>query len=204
MNEVFHDTELNERWMPTRNPFLLRIFDSLLPGWIAPVAVFMTAIVISILLESKKSFVILSIVGILFGLPVILSLWIALILPSGFLGLFSSINRLFTLLRSPAFDGSQLFLVPAVFISKVVYASLSHGNLSYSARLSILICSCVAIALSIPFIVNYADRKELLGQMLLVYGLELVGFISITLNDYAKAGAGRRRRNEEKKQERNY
>ncbi len=192
MAEIYHDIELGEGWNPKRNPLLLRIFDSLLSKWIAPVAIFMLAIVVSILLEGKTPFIILSIAGIPLGLVMILPLWITLILPSGFLGLFISINRLFLLLRSAAFDGSQLLLIPAVFLSKILYVSLEHGNLSYRARLSLLISSCVVIALGIFLIGSYAGRRGLLGQMLLVYSLELFLFISITLNDYSRT---RRRRN---------
>ena len=192
MAEIFHDIELNESWEPKRNPLLLRIFESLLPRWIAPIAVFTTAVVISILLESKTPFRIISLLGVPLGLLMILPLWITLVIPSGFLGLISPINRLFTLLRSSAFDGSQLLLIPAVFLSKIIYVSLTHGNLSYRVRLSIFIASCIVIISGIFMVGCYVARNDLLGQTILVYGLELFIFISITLNDYSRT---RRRRN---------
>ena len=87
MAEIFHDIELEKGWTPKRNPLMLRVFDSLLPRWIAPLAVFMAAIIISILLESKTPFRIISLLGVPLGLLMILPLWITLVIPSGFLGL---------------------------------------------------------------------------------------------------------------------
>jgi len=194
MAEIFHDIELGESWTPKRNPLLLRVFDSLLPRWIAPIAVFMAAIIISILLESKIPFRIISLLGVPLGLLMILPLWITLVIPSGFLGLLNQINRLFTLLRSSAFDGSQLLLIPTVFLSKIIYVSLTHGNLSYRIRLSIFIASCTVIVSGILIIGCYAAKNDLLGQTMLAYGLELFIFIAITLNDYTRV-ARRRRRN---------
>lgn len=90
-------------------------------------------------------------------------------------------------------------LIPAVIISKVIYVSLKHGNLSYRARLRVLIGAVMVIIFSAFVIGLYSNMISVAGQALIVYGLEFFLFVNIMLNDYTKAIKRRRVRRNRKR-----
>ena len=91
MNIPF-DIELNQEWKAKRHPFLLAVFETFLPHVLMPLAVFSSAIVMSIGWDFSFS-PIVSIAGFPIALIVLLVLWVTGMLTiSLLLGQFHFVN----------------------------------------------------------------------------------------------------------------
>ena len=181
-----HDIELNQEWMTKRHVLLFAIFETFLPQVLMPLAVFSSAIAMSIGWDFSFSPVVF-LAGFPITLIVLLVMWITGMLTFGlFLGQASFINSLFKLLPLTEYEASQLFIMPFLYAAKMLYVALRHGNMNYSARLFMLIASCFLIYRnSDVFMENYVE-KDLWLQAGFVYSVEFCIFIALMRHNFSK------------------
>lgn len=180
------DIELNLEWKAKRNPVLFAIFEAFLPNVLMPLAVFSSAIVMSIGWDFSFSPVVF-LAGFPISLIVLLVMWIAGMFTFGlFLGQAIFVNSLFKLLPLTEFHASQLFIMPFLYGAKMLYVALKHGNMNYSARLFMLIASCFLICRNANiFMENYVE-KLLWLQAGFVYLIELIIFLAVMRHEFGR------------------
>jgi hypothetical protein len=180
------DIELNQEWKAKRHPVLFAVFETFLPQVLMPLAVFSSAIAMSIGWDFSFSPIVF-LAGFPISLIVLLVMWITGMLTFGlFCGQASFINSLFKLVPLTEFETSQLFIMPFLYGAKMLYVALKHGNMNYSARLFLLIASCFLIYRnSDVFMGNYVE-KDLWLQAGFVYLVEFCIFIALMRHNFSK------------------
>ena len=185
MNIPF-DIELNQEWKAKRHPVLFAVFESFLPRVLMPLAVFSSAVAMSIHFDFSFS-PIVGIAGFPIAFIVLLVLWIAGMFSFGlFLGQFHFVNSLFSLLSLTEFRASQIFIMPFLYLAKMLYVALKYGNMNYSARLFMLIASCFLICRNADmFMKNYVE-KFLWLQVGFVYLIEFIIFLAVIKHEFGE------------------
>ena len=180
------DIELNEEWKAKRHPALFAIFETFLPGILMPLAVFSSAIAMSIGWDFSFS-PIVGIAGFPISLIILLVLWIAGMLSFGlFLGQWTFVNAIFSLLPLTEFRASQIFIMPFLYLAKMLYVALKHGNMNYFARLFMLIASFFLICRNADmFMKNYVE-KFLWLQAGIVYLIEFIIFLAVIRHEFGE------------------
>jgi hypothetical protein len=180
------DIELNQEWKAKRHPVLFAVFETFLPQVLMPLAVFSSAIAMSIGWDFSFSPIVF-LAGFPISLIVLLVMWIAGMLTFGlFLGQASFINSLFKLLPLTEYEASQLFIMPFLYAAKMLYVALRHGNMNYSARLFLLIASCFLIYRNSDiFMGNYVE-KDLWLQAGFVYSVEFLIFLAVMKHEFGR------------------
>lgn len=185
MEEITENIELNESWQAKKNPFLLLVFETFLPFLLMPIAVFTTAVSISIIFKGMD-IPVLNFLGFPVGFLMILALWIFSMLTIAiFLGKFHFANSIFSLLGLKEFRTSQMLLLIAVFASKMIYSAITYGNPSFTMRLAMLIVSCVAVLVNTIIISLYAVKSGLPEQFYYVYAVEFILFSAMTILEFS-------------------
>ncbi|MDP1854208.1 MAG: hypothetical protein Q8L26_08430 [Candidatus Omnitrophota bacterium] len=185
MDEAIEDIELDENFKPKRNPLLLFVFDTLLPYFIMPLAVFSSAVSLSIIFKGMNFFfhsfagwpvsLLLMTALWLFSLPIALVSW-----------KFSFFNSLFCLLPFNEFRAGQALILIAVFASKMLFITLRHGNLNYRARLGIFIACCVLVTFNLIITATHAAASGRIAQFCYVYAVEFILFVAMTAYEFGK------------------
>lgn len=185
MEELAENIELNESWQTKKNPFLFLVFETLLPFLLMPLAIFTTAISISIIFKGIDMPV-LNFLGFPAALVMVLALWIFSMLTIAlFLGKFHFANSIFSLLGLKEFRTGQLLLLIAVFASKMIYSAITYGNPSFTMRLAMLIGSCIAVLINTVIIALYAAKSGLPEQFYYVYAVEFILFSVMTILEFS-------------------
>lgn len=186
MDKILENIELDENFEPKRNPLLLLVFDAILPFFLVPLAVFSSAVSLSLIFKGMNFFfhsfagwpvsLLLMVVLWLFSLPIALVSW-----------KFSFFNSLFCLLPFNAFRAGQVLILVAVFASKVLFITSRHGNLNYRARFGIFIACCVLLVFNLAITVTYAAASERFLQCCYAYAVEFILFAAMTVYEFGKA-----------------
>lgn len=186
MEEITENIELNESWQAKKNPFLFLVFETFLPFLLMPLAVFTTAVSISIVFRGMDMPV-LNFLGFPAALVMLLALWVFSMLTIAlFLGKFHFANSIFSLLGLKEFRTSQILVLIAVFASKMLYSVIAYGNPSFTMRLVMLIVSCVAVLINIIIIAMHAVKSGLAGQFYYVYAVEFILFVAMTIYEFGR------------------
>ena len=186
------DIELNREWKAKRNPLLFAVFETFLPHALMPLAVFLAGVVMSIGWDFSFS-PIVGIAGFPFSLIVLLVLWFAGMFTLGlFLGQFHFVNSLFSLLPLTEFRASQLFIIPFLYLAKMLYVALRHGNMNYFARLFLLIASCFLICRNADVIMQHYADKSVALQAGFVYLIEFFIFYAVMRHEFGRNGKKRK------------
>lgn len=182
-----HDIELNHEWRTKRHPVLFAVFESFLPYVLMPLAVFSSAIAMSIGWDFSFSPIVF-LAGFPISLIALIVMWVTGMLTFGlFLGQASFINSLFKLLPLTEFHASQLFIMPFLYGAKMLYVALRHGNMNYSARLFLLISSCFLIYRNSDiFMGNYVEKFVWL-QAGFVYSVEFLIFLAVMRHEFGRS-----------------
>lgn len=181
-----HDIELDHEWRTKRHPVLFAVFESFLPNVLMPLAVFSSAIAMSIGWDFSFSPVVF-LAGFPISLIALLVMWISGMLTIGlFFGQSSFVNSLFKLLPLTEFHASQLFIMPFLYAAKMLYTALKHGNMSYSARLFMLIASCFLVCQNADMLMNSYAEKDLSLQAGFVYSVEFLIFIAVVRHEFGR------------------
>lgn len=185
MEEITENIELNDNWQAKKNPFLFLVFESLLPFLIMPLAVFTTAVSISIIFKGMDVPV-SNFLGFPVALMMVLALWIFSMLTIAlFFGKFHFANSIFSLLGFKEFRTGQVLLLIAVFASKMIYSAITYGNPSFTMRLAMLIVSCIAVLINTVIIAMYAVKTGLAGQFYYIYAVEFILFSVMTILEFS-------------------
>ena len=185
MDEILEDIEQNENFKPKRNPLLLLVFDTLLPYFIMPLAIFSSAVSLSFIFKGLNFFF-----HSFGGWPLALLLMTALWLLSFPIALvswkFSFFNSLFCLLNFNEFRASQVLILIAVFASKMLFITLRNGNLNYRIRLGIFIACCVLAAANLMITATHVAASGKFAQFCYVYAVEFILFVIMTVYEFGK------------------
>lgn len=190
--EIPHDIELNQEWKAKRHPVLFAVFETFLPEFLMPLAVFSSAVALSVQADFSFSPAV-SIIGFPLAFIALLALWIGGMLTLGlFLGQFHFVNSTFALISFTEFRASQLFIVPSLFLAKMLYTALKHGNMSYFARLFVLITSCFLIYRnSNVYVEGFSERFGFQGWF--AHAVEFLVFLAIVRFDFSRDDDARNR-----------
>lgn len=181
-----HDIELNQEWKAKRNPVLFAVFESFLPYVLMPLAVFSSAIAMSIGWDFSFSPIVF-LAGFPLSLLALLAMWLSGMFTFGlFLGQASFINSLFKLLPLIEFHASQLFIMPFLYGAKMLYVALKHGNMNYSARLFMLIASCFLICRNADLVMQHYAEKDLSLQTGFIYSVEFFIFLAVMRHEFGR------------------
>lgn len=185
MEEIAENIELNENWQAKKNPFLFLVFETLLPFLLMPLAIFTTAVSVSIIFKGMDMPV-SNFLGFPVGFVMVLALWIFSMLTIAlFLGKFHFANSIFSLLGFKEFRTGQILVLIAVFVSKIIYSAITYGNPSFTTRLAMLISSCVAVLVNTIIIAMYAVKTGLAGQFYYIYAVEFILFAAMTILEFS-------------------
>ena len=185
MDEVLENIELNENFKPRRNPLLLLVFDTLLPYFIMPLAIFSSAVSLSFIFKGLNFFF-HSLIGWPVSLLLMAALWLFSLPIALLLWKFSFFNSLFCLLNFNEFRASQVLILIAVFASKMLFITLRNGNLNYRARLGIFIACCVLIAANLMITATHVAASGKFAQFCYVYAVEFILFVIMTVYEFGK------------------
>lgn len=188
------DIELSQEWKAKRHVLLFAVFETFLPHVLMPLAVFSSAIAMSIGWDFSFSPIVF-LAGFPLSLLALLVMWTSGMLTCGlFFGQASFINSLFKLLPLTEFHASQLFIMPFLYAAKMLYVALKHGNMNYSVRLFMLIASCFLVCRNADMLMNSYAEKDLSLQAGFVYSVEFLVFLAVMRHEFGRRENVKRRK----------